>query len=93
MFLTDPSPITQIAMAIPVVGLYFLGIWGGKFVGEDRIPFRWYHVWPIVVGGVLFALLLMYADEINESLFSSEEAEPSQEAPVDPGEGDDPGYD
>ena len=69
MFLTDPSPTTQVLMAIPVVGLYFLGCWGGNFVGEDRRTFRWYHAWPLVLGAVLITLLIVFADDINTSLF------------------------
>ena len=71
MFLTDPSPVTQVLMAIPVVGLYFLGCWGGDFVGEDRRTFRWYHSWPIVLGAVLVTLLIVYADDINGALFGT----------------------
>ena len=69
MFLTDPSPVTQVLMAVPVVGLYFLGCWGGDFVGEDRKTFRWYHAWPLVLGAVLITLLLVFADDINETFF------------------------
>lgn len=69
MFLTDPSPTTQVLMAIPVCGLYFLGCWGGNFVGEDRRAFHWYHAWPLVLGAVLITLLIVYADDINTSLF------------------------
>ncbi len=65
MFLTDPSPVTQVLMALPVVGLYFLGIYGGLFVGDKRRAFRWYHAWPLVLGAVLVTLLLMYSTEIN----------------------------
>ncbi|MFV1958892.1 MAG: twin-arginine translocase subunit TatC [Planctomycetota bacterium] len=65
MFLTDPSPVTQVMMAMPVVGLYFLGIYGGKFVGPDRKTFRWYHAWPLVLGTGIVVLLLVYADDVN----------------------------
>ena len=92
MFLTDPSPITQIAMAMPVVGLYFLGIWGGRFVGFDRIPFRWYHVWPLILSAILFTGLLVYADELNEAVFGvSETPAEAQEAPAEPGVPENPG--
>ncbi len=66
MFLTDPSPITQIMMAIPVVGLYFLGIWGGLFVGPDKRTFRWYHTWPLLLGALLITLLLIFSAEISD---------------------------
>lgn len=90
MILTDPSPVTQIAMAVPVVGLYFLGIWGGQFVGEHAVRFRWYKAWPIVLSLGLFAAMLYYADELNDwaaSVFGVE-TPPADEAPVDPGGGD-----
>ena len=90
MLLTDPSPVTQIAMAIPVVGLYFLGIWGGQFVGENAVAFRWYKAWPILISIALFAAMLYYADELNDwaaKIFgaTSEEApaEPCENAPGD----------
>lgn len=79
MLLTDPSPVTQLLMALPVTGLYFLGIWGGRFVGEDKIAFRWYHAWPLVLAVVLVALLLVFSDEINAwsaGLFGAGPAEP-----------------
>jgi len=66
MILTDPSPITQIAMAIPVVGLYFLGIWGGQFVGEQAVAFRWWKAWPLVLALGLFVAMLVHADRIND---------------------------
>lgn len=66
MLLTDPSPVTQLLMAIPVTGLYFLGIWGGRFVGENKIEFRWYHAWPLVLGILLVVLMLVYTDQLNQ---------------------------
>ena len=42
----DPTPVSQTLMAIPLIGLYFLGVWGGKFVGEDREKFTWWKAWP-----------------------------------------------
>ncbi len=65
MILTDPSPVTQVMMAMPLVGLYFLGIWGGRYVGEGRVPFRWYHAWPLVLGALLIALLLVFSSDLN----------------------------
>lgn len=85
MLLTDPSPITQIMMAMPVVGLYFLGIWGGRFVGEDAEPFKVYKAWPLVLAALVFAAMLYYADELNDvaaKVFGSEK--PAAEAPVEP---------
>lgn len=66
MLLTDPSPVTQILMALPVVGLYFIGVWGGRFVGEGKIPFRWYHSWPLVLAALAVFLMLAFSDQINE---------------------------
>lgn len=65
MVLTDPSPVTQVLMAIPVVGLYFMGIWGGRFVGEGKVPFRWYHAWPLVLAFGIVGLMLIYSKDIN----------------------------
>lgn len=65
MILTDPSPVTQVMMALPIIGLYFLGIWGGRFVGEGRVPFRWYHAWPLVLGLALLAALVVFAYDIG----------------------------
>ena len=66
MMLTDPSPVTQILMAIPVVGLYFLGVWGGRFVGEDAEVFRWWKSWPVLIGLILFVLMILYADDLSD---------------------------
>ena len=66
MFLTDPSPVTQILMAMPIVGLYFLGIWGGRFVGVDAEAFKLYKAWPLVLSAALFAAMLIWADELND---------------------------
>ncbi|MHC5011786.1 MAG: twin-arginine translocase subunit TatC [Planctomycetota bacterium] len=85
MFLTDPSPVTQILMAIPVVGLYFLGIWGGRFVGEDREQFRWYRSWPIVLGLAAIVLLIVYADQINAWSAKIFGGDAPVEAPASPG--------
>ena len=66
MVLTDPSPVTQIVMAVPVVGLYFLGIWGGRFVGQDGEIWRWWKAWPVVVAVLAFVAMLVYRDALNE---------------------------
>ncbi|MDA1196045.1 MAG: twin-arginine translocase subunit TatC [Planctomycetota bacterium] len=83
MILTDPSPVTQIAMAVPIVGLYFLGIWGGQFVGENAVAFRWYKAWPLVIAIAFFVAMLVYADQLNDwaaGAFGMEEA--PKEAPA-----------
>lgn len=66
MILTDPSPVTQIAMATPIVGLYFLGIWGGRFVGAGAERFRWWKAWPIVLALAIFVVMLLEADRLND---------------------------
>ena len=66
MMLTDPSPATQFMMAIPIVGLYFIGIWGGRFVGPQPETFRWYMAWPIVLGALTFTAMLVYSGELND---------------------------
>ena len=63
---TDPSPVTQFLMAVPVVGLYMLGLWGGRYFGEDREPFLWWHAWPLVLGLIGYVLMIAYAGEIND---------------------------
>jgi sec-independent protein translocase protein TatC len=60
----DPSPTSQVLMALPLVALYFLGVWGGKFVGEGRVPFRAVDAWPLVLAVAGFAALLVFSDEI-----------------------------
>jgi sec-independent protein translocase protein TatC len=60
----DPSPVTQTLMALPLCGLYVLGIWGGKFVGAEKERFRWWKAWPIFVGLLLVAAMLVWAKEI-----------------------------
>lgn len=50
MILTpDTSPVSMTIVAIPLVALYFLGVWGGRFVGDDKVPFRPWHVWPLLL--------------------------------------------
>jgi sec-independent protein translocase protein TatC len=60
----DPSPTSQVLMALPLVALYFLGVWGGKFVGRDRVPFRVVDAWPLVLAVGGFVALLVFADRI-----------------------------
>ncbi len=61
----DPSPVTQVLMSIPLVGLYFLAIWGGQFVGEGGQTFRWWRAWPLYLGVAAFALLLIYSKQLT----------------------------
>ena len=89
MVLTDPSPITQIMMALPVIGLYTLGVWGGRFVGEGAEPFKLHKAWPILVAALAFAAMLYYADELNDLAAKAfgTRGPPRVEAPSDPGAG------
>jgi sec-independent protein translocase protein TatC len=87
MILTDPSPVTQVAMALPLVGLYFLGIWGGAYVGPERRRFRWWQAWPVVLGLLGILLLLVYSREISAwgaRLFGAG-GKPPAEGPAQPG--------
>ena len=87
MMLTDPSPITQLMMAIPVTGLYFLGLWGGRFVGENSEDFRPWKAWPLLLGGLLFAALLFFADDLNDLVTGdASKKKPAAEGAPDPGE-------
>jgi sec-independent protein translocase protein TatC len=61
----DPSPVTQILMALPMVGLYFLGIWGGRFVGEGREPFTAWKAWPLWLAAASLGTLFWFSDDIN----------------------------
>lgn len=59
----DPTPVSQTIMAVPLIGLYFLGVWGGRFVGEDRETFTWWKAWPLFLTfGVILALLFFGRD-------------------------------
>ena len=66
MFLTDPSPVTQVVMAVPVIGLYVLGLWGGQFVGEGAKQFALYKAWPVLLGILAYAAMLIFAEPIND---------------------------
>lgn len=61
----DPSPVTQILMSLPLCGLYFLAIWGGKFVGEGKQTFHWWKAWPIYLGLTVFLLLLIFSKQLT----------------------------
>jgi sec-independent protein translocase protein TatC len=62
----DPSPVSQILMATPLVALYGLGVYAGRFVGEHRERFHWWQAWPalLLVGG-LVALFFFRRDLIG----------------------------
>ena len=62
----DPTPISQCLMAAPLVGLYFLGVWAGRFVGEDKETFTVWKAWPLAVAaGALFALFFFRRDLVG----------------------------
>ncbi len=55
----DPSPVSQTIMAGPLVGLYFLGVWAGRFVGEHRERFTVLRAWPLLLA--ILALVALFA--------------------------------
>jgi sec-independent protein translocase protein TatC len=89
----DPSPTSMTLLAFPLVGLYFLGIWGGRFVGEGREPFRIWRAWPLFLGVAIFVALLVNADRISlwaHDVFGTDgPAAPSPKAPAAPTPGAD----
>lgn len=79
----DPSPTSMVLLALPLTGLYFMGIWAGRFVGEDREPFRIWKAWPLFLGAALFVLLLVYNEQIAEwahQVFGSDAPAPAAPA-------------
>ena len=69
----DPTPVSQIIMAIPLVGLYFLGVWGGRFVGEHRERLTWWRAWPLLLTLLLIFAILFFGRDLARaaaSLFS-----------------------
>ncbi len=66
MILTpDPTPISQCLMAMPLVALYFLGVWGGRFVGEQKVPFRAIDAWPLVLTVGTLVMLFVYRRDLT----------------------------
>lgn len=69
----DPTPISQVMMALPLVGLYFLGVWGGRFVGETKEPFTVWKSWPLLLMAAAMAAMFLFRRDIQgfaTSLFS-----------------------
>jgi sec-independent protein translocase protein TatC len=53
----DPTPVSQCLMAMPLVALYVLGVWGGRFVGEGKERFAIWKAWPLLlVAAGMFAM-------------------------------------
>jgi Tat protein translocase TatC len=65
----DPSPVSQLLMAVPLVGLYLLGVYGGRFVGEGRTRFRIWHAWPLAL--LLLALAALFWFRRDLTAFAS----------------------
>ena len=66
----DPTPVSQIIMAIPLIGLYFLGVWGGRFVGEDRERFTWWKAWPLLLTLLLIFVILFFGRDFGNAAAS-----------------------
>ncbi len=64
MLLTDPSPVTQIMMAMPLIGLYAMGIWGGRFVGANAERFTIVRAWPLLLAITVYAAMLIERDRL-----------------------------
>jgi sec-independent protein translocase protein TatC len=83
MILTpDPSPVSQILMAAPLVALWFMGVWGGRFVGESREPFTVLKAWPLLILVALFLALFAYRRDLRD-LASKINGQPACDAPAD----------
>jgi sec-independent protein translocase protein TatC len=66
MLLTpDTSPVSMTLVAVPIIALYFLGVWGGRFVGEDKQRFRLIHAWPLVLLALGIGALFWFRAEIT----------------------------
>ncbi|MBL9087697.1 MAG: twin-arginine translocase subunit TatC, partial [Planctomycetia bacterium] len=62
----DPSPVSQTIMAGPLVGLYFLGVWAGRFVGERRERFTVLRAWPLLVAVLALVALFVYRRDLRD---------------------------
>jgi hypothetical protein len=77
----------MLLLALPLTGLYFLGIWSGRFVGEHREVFRLWKAWPVLLGALLFAAVLLNAERIKDwahEVFASDAPAPAA-SPAPPG--------
>ena len=66
VFTADPSPVSQVLMATPLVGLYFLGVWGGRFVGEDRVPFTVWKAWPLALAVLVMVGIFWFRRDLTQ---------------------------
>lgn len=62
----DPSPVSQCLMALPLVGLYFLGVWGGRFVGEGRLRFTVLRAWPLLLAVAGMVALFVFRHDLRD---------------------------
>jgi hypothetical protein len=53
-------------MAGPLVGLYFLGVWAGRFVGEHRERFTVLRAWPLLVAFAALVALFVYRHDLRD---------------------------
>ena len=61
----DTSPVSMTLVATPLVALYFLGVYGGRFVGEERVPFRPWHAWPILLAAGALTALFWFRNDLT----------------------------
>ncbi len=82
----DPSPVSQTIMAGPLVGLYFLGVWAGRFVGEHRERFSALRAWPLLVAVLALVALFVYRRDLRDLVPSGAPPAPAAvPAPAAPG--------
>jgi len=60
----DPTPVSQCLMAFPLILLYVLGVWGGRFVGEGKETFSVWKAWPLVLAAAAMAALFWYRRDL-----------------------------
>ena len=65
IFTADPSPVSQVLMATPLVGLYFLGVWGGRFVGEGRVRFTVWKAWPLAIAVLAMVAIFWFRRDLT----------------------------
>jgi sec-independent protein translocase protein TatC len=63
----DPTPVSQCLMAVPLVGLYVLGVWGGRFVGEGRRRFTVWQSWPLVLAAAAMTAMLWFRHDLSSA--------------------------